>query len=71
MLESLKWYRSTHGGELKHVPIGMDVAQDLLVVVDNKTGVVFVEDHDRASFSPLAKDIAELFEGLRVKPVLS
>lgn len=59
-------YLATHGGVLRHIPIGLHHPDDLLLVVDNATGEVLVEDHERGTFTPLAPGLAELIAGLRI-----
>lgn len=57
-------YITTHGGQLRHVPIGLHHGDDLLLVVDNASGEIAVEDHERGSFEVIAGGLAELIAGL-------
>lgn len=52
-------YRRAHGGKLDKIPIGLESTRDLLLVVDNTTGAVEVEDYEVQRFEPLANSLAE------------
>jgi len=59
-------YRRAHDGRLEKIPIGLESTADLLVVVDNATGHVEIEDYERRTFEPLADSLAQLIDGLRL-----
>lgn len=57
-------YVEAHDGETRFVPIGFDANQSLLVVIDNETGAVMLEDDERGSLELLATSLDELIEQL-------
>ena len=57
-------YVAAHGGELRHVPIGLHHPSDLMLVVDNTNGEVAVEDHETGTFRVVAQGLAELISEL-------
>ena len=59
-------YVAEHGGVPSHLPVGSPHPSDLLLVIDNTTGEVAVEDHERGTFEMIAGGLAELIAGLRV-----
>lgn len=61
---NLRGYKSAHGGRLENVPVGFETEQGLLVVVDNETGEVKLEDYEVGSFEPLAADLGALIKEL-------
>jgi len=63
--ERLIGYRRAHDG-LEKIPIGLESTRDLLLVVDNATGQVEIEDYERHTFEPLAANLAHLIAGLRL-----
>lgn len=63
--QKVQGYREAHAGMLRHLPIGIESKQSLLVVVDNTTGEVSVEDYESGGFEALAGGLAELIRGLR------
>jgi len=64
--EKLRGYKREHNGKLEKIPIGLEAGQDLLVVVDNETGQLLIEDHDRGIFEMLATSLEELICHLQV-----
>jgi SecY interacting protein Syd len=58
-------YIEAHGGVLTQVPIGLHSPSDLVVVVDNRTGAVCVEDHETDRLETIAASLAELIVGLK------
>lgn len=63
-LYKVRAYRQAHGGRLEQVPIGLESRSSLLVVVDNRSGAVAVEDYEDGSLRPIASSLAELIERL-------
>lgn len=59
----LNGYQTAHG-HLKFTPIGLETKQSLLVVVENKTGEVFIEDFEVNSFEKIADSLEELISNL-------
>lgn len=56
-------YAAARGGALDHVPIGIE-REGLQVVVENRTGGVFIEDWERKSFTAIAPSLDVLIERL-------
>lgn len=56
---NLKEYFNYHNNELKFIPIGFE-ADGLLVVVNNETGEIFIEDHERQTFRKISDNLSEL-----------
>ncbi len=51
-------------GHKRWIPIGMESEQDLLVVIDNESGAVLIDDHDREEMIPLAENLPALIASL-------
>ena len=64
--ESLKGYKKNHGDRLDNIPIGIE-GNGLLVVIENKSGIVQLEDFERGSFDYIAENIQGLIGNLRLK----
>lgn len=64
--DSLKGYKENHGNSLKNIPIGIE-GNGLLVVIENDSGIIQLEDFERGTFVPIAKNIQELIGNLRLK----
>lgn len=64
--ESLRGYKNNHGGSLVKIPIGIE-GNGLLVVVENDSGVVQLEDFERGTFEYIAENIQDLIRNLRLK----
>jgi hypothetical protein len=56
-------YAAAHGGKLEQVPIGVE-ADGLLLVVNNRTGEVGLEDFERGTVEPIAANLTEFFKSL-------
>jgi hypothetical protein len=57
-------YADAHGGNLDYIPIGVEARRSLLVVVDNASGGVYLEDFERAHFEKLSESLADLIREL-------
>jgi hypothetical protein len=53
---NLEEYYKSHNNQLKYIPIGFE-ANGLLIVVNNDTGKVYIEDHERESYMEIANSI--------------
>lgn len=65
-IEKLQGYKQVHNGKLDKIPIGLEAGQDLLIVVDNQSGQLLIEDHDRGTYEVLASSLEELISNLSV-----
>lgn len=66
LLQRIRGYQEAHGGRREKIPIGLETSEDLLLVVDNETGRVEVEDYERGCCEPIAQSLAELIRELRL-----
>ncbi len=64
--ESLKGYKKNHGDSLEKIPIGIE-GNGLLLVIENNSGIVQLEDFERGIFENIAENIEELIRNLRLK----
>lgn len=64
--ELLKGYKKAHGNSLKNIPIGIE-GNGLVVVVDNSTGKIQLEDYDWGTFEHLAESIEDVIENMKLK----
>jgi hypothetical protein len=64
--ESMEGYKLNHGDRLENIPIGIE-GNGLLVVIENNSGRVQLEDFERGSFEVIADNIQELMVNLRLK----
>lgn len=62
-LEPFDQYRQAHNGSARYVPIGIE-NDGHLVVVDNESGAVMLEDVERGSFTVLSSGISEMVASL-------
>lgn len=63
---NLEGYKSVHNNQLDHIPIGFETNQNLLVVVENSTGVVKLEDSETGKFKSLSRNLAALIHEMEV-----
>ncbi len=61
-LTKARGYAAVHGGVLDRVPIGIDSASSLQVVVDNHDGSVGIEDWERGTITNLAPSLEALLD---------
>lgn len=64
--ELLKGYKKAHGNSLANIPIGIE-GEGLVVVVDNSSGKIRLEDYERGTFEDLAESIEDVIENMRLK----
>ena len=64
-LTSLAGYKEAHDDRIDHIPVGTEFNGDL-VVIDNKTGEVLLEDYERGAFRSLAPNLETLIAGLKI-----
>ncbi len=64
-LKLINGYKKNHENKLDKVPIGIE-GNGLTVVIDNKSGVVYLEDFERESFEPIADSIEILIKNLKL-----
>lgn len=62
-LRKARGYAGAHGGRLDHVAIGVEF-DGFLVVVDNRTGEVALEDFEQSSFEVIAPSLENLIRHL-------
>ncbi|RBP89904.1 Syd protein SUKH-2 [Cytobacillus firmus] len=60
--ESLKGYKENQGDSLEKIPIGIE-GNGLLLVIENNSGIVQLEDFERDTY----ENIEELIRNLRLK----
>ncbi|WP_145409963.1 SecY-interacting protein Syd [Paenibacillus xylanexedens] len=58
---NLKEHHHSHGNQLKYIPIGFE-ADGLIILVDNETGKVFIEDHESQTYEKIAENLVDLIE---------
>ena len=56
-------YKEAHNDQLFNIPIGIE-ANGLLLVVDNESGEVKLEDYERNSFEIISENLSKLIENL-------
>ncbi len=61
-LSRLLGYKKAHNGKLDYIPIGIDVEKDLLLVVDNNSGIVCIENYEKNEYMPIAKSLLDFLE---------
>jgi hypothetical protein len=62
-LAKLVGYKEAHNDRLEHIPLGVEFNGDL-VVVNNRTGEVELEDYERGEFRTIAPKLETLIAGL-------
>lgn len=67
--KNLQGYKDNHHNTLKYAPIGIE-GNGLLVVINNDSGQVGLEDFERKEFTVLSDRLGELIASLRVKKSL-
>ena len=63
--EKLNGYKQAHNG-LKYIPIGMETKQGLIVVINNNTGCVKLEDYEIGKYYDLADNLPELINNIYI-----
>jgi hypothetical protein len=58
-----KLYKEAHNDQLFNIPIGIE-ANGLLLVVDNESGEVKLEDYERNSFEIISESLSKLIKNL-------
>ncbi|WP_315076428.1 SecY-interacting protein Syd [uncultured Clostridium sp.] len=53
-------YKEAHNNELKYIPIGMEEEHGYLIVMENSTGKIKIENHDKGTFRTIANNLEEL-----------
>jgi hypothetical protein len=61
---NLRGYKLAHEDKLENIPIGFETTQSLLLVVDNSTGEVKLEDSESVSFQPIADSLETVILGM-------
>lgn len=56
-------YKAAHNDQLVNIPIGIE-SNGLLLVVDNESEEVKLEDYERNSFEIISGNLSELIENL-------
>lgn len=62
----LKDYIETHHDILKYIPVGFE-SNGMLIVLDNNTGEIFIEDFELNEYKPLSKSLEQLILQLGFK----
>jgi len=60
-LQQLLGYRSAHQGHLDHMPIGIEMDRDLLLIVRNSSGEICVEDFDAGTYQVICESLPKFF----------
>lgn len=58
---NLKEYYHSHRNQLKYIPIGFE-SEGFIILVDNETGEVLIEDHERGTYEKIADNLAALIK---------
>ncbi|WP_252225282.1 SecY-interacting protein Syd [Clostridium sp. ZBS2] len=53
-------YKEAHNNELKYIPIGMEEEHGYLIFMENSTGKIKIENHDKGTFRTIANNLEEL-----------
>lgn len=61
--QETRLYKAAHHHQFVNIPIGIE-SNGLLVVVDNKSGEVKLEDYERKSFERISGNLSGLIRGL-------
>ncbi len=59
-------YVAAHDGETRFIPIGVETGQSQLVVIDNDSGEVFLEDFEIGRRTQIASALETLIAGMQV-----
>ena len=62
----MKGYKKNHKDSLEKISIGVE-GNGLLVVMENTSGIIQLEDFQRGTFEYIAKNIQGLMVNLRLK----
>ncbi|PCN42166.1 SecY interacting protein Syd [Brevibacillus laterosporus] len=65
-LSGLNAFAETKGGIFNYIPIGFE-SNGMLVVVDNNTGSVYIEDFETEEYEKLSNSIEDLISQLRFR----
>ncbi|MEM5601475.1 SecY-interacting protein Syd [Bacillus cereus group sp. RP37] len=60
-------YKETHEDKLDNIPLGVEGETGFLIVIDNNTGVVKLEDFENGTYEILADSIEQLILDIQLK----
>lgn len=60
-------YKEAHDGQLKNIPIGFEGENNFLIVIDNESGVVKLEDYECGKYEVIADNLEDLINNLKLK----
>ncbi|OFS21214.1 SecY-interacting protein Syd [Clostridium sp. HMSC19A10] len=60
----LKGYIEVHDGNNKYIPIGSEANTGYLIVMENSTGIIKLENHDTGKFRSISENLYELIANL-------
>ncbi|MFE4352052.1 SecY-interacting protein Syd [Peribacillus butanolivorans] len=63
---TIEGYKTNHNNRLENIPLGIE-GNGLLVVIDNESGIVKLEDFERDSFEIISESIEALISKLGLK----
>lgn len=63
--KKLVGYKKAHNNEMKYIPIGMEEERGYLLVVENSTGKIKLENHDKGTFRTICANLEELITNLK------
>lgn len=63
----LMGYKEVHEEKLDNIPIGVEGKNSFLVVIDNKTGIVKLEDFETGRYEVIADSIEQLISDIKLK----
>ncbi|WP_143318548.1 SecY-interacting protein Syd [Clostridium sp. HBUAS56017] len=63
----LMGYKEVHEGKLDNIPLGVEGRNSFLVVVDNNTGIVKLEDFETGRYEVISDSIEQLISDIKLK----
>ncbi len=63
--KKVQGYKQAHNNELTYIPIGMEEQQGYLIVMENSTGNIKIENHDKGTYRIMANNLEELISSLK------
>ncbi|WBW96123.1 SecY-interacting protein Syd [Oceanirhabdus sp. W0125-5] len=66
-LTQLIGYKEVHEGKLDNIPLGVEGRNSFLVVIDNNTGIVKLEDFETGRYEVISDSIEQLIFDIKLK----
>ncbi|MBU3107988.1 SecY-interacting protein Syd [Clostridium gasigenes] len=64
-IKKVQGYKQAHNNELAYIPIGAEEERGYLIVMENSTGKIKIENHDKGTYRIMANNLEELISSIK------